>query len=76
MQGDAIRPITADWLAGFTNETDGGSGAVYMIAESSRNPMIQNNSGGRFYFDSSRVVPTGPENSPRTLSRNYYLRIT
>lgn len=30
---------------------------------------------GKFIFDTSRVVPTGPENSPRTAAWRYWRRV-
>jgi hypothetical protein len=85
---DAIRNITGShrsgsmrgiWLGGMHSRADNWEGALDMSPErTTESPSfaLENyiNTFG-FNFDASRVVPIGPENSPRTVSVRIWRRI-
>jgi len=78
--GDVSRLISSGGnsisVATGASATEYGSGALYAVYRDTS--MYNSGSGGIrifLYFDSSRAVPVGAENSPRTLSILYWRRV-
>ena len=73
--GDAIRNITGTTPVTVTLELH-SEGALYIINHTNTNVNYGGSWGsGNIALDLSRVVPVGPENSPRTLSVLYWRRV-
>jgi len=54
-----------------------GTGAfIALNTVSGRGATLSNNSASDLDFDSSLVIKTGKQNSPESLSENYYLRFS
>ena len=76
VQGDGIREIVGSFLNSTIMAHSKTAGAFEELMSDGLSFQGYTFIGSSVNFSAARVVPTGPENSPRALSMNWYLRIS